>query len=47
MKRTYIVTMNGLSGYKQFSNKHPLRLWLMNYLEKEDITDLNIKVVGR
>jgi hypothetical protein len=47
MKRTYRVTMDGLNGYKEFSNKHPLRLWLMNYIEKEDIHNLNITVIRK
>ena len=47
MKRTYRVTMQGLMGYKEFTNKHPLRLWLMNYLEKENIKNLNIEVFGK
>lgn len=45
--RTYRVTMDKMSGYKEFKNKHPLRLWLMNYLEKEDIKKLNIQVINR
>jgi hypothetical protein len=47
MKRKYRVTLKGYNGYKQFYNKHKLRGWLMNYLEKEDIENLNIKVLGR
>jgi hypothetical protein len=47
MKRTYRVTISGMQGYKEFNNKHPLRLWLMNYIEKEDIKNLNITIIGR
>lgn len=46
-RRTYRVTIKGLTGYKEFTDKHKLRGWLMNYLNKNDIVGLKIVVINR
>lgn len=41
----YRVTMSNFQGYKDFTDKHELRGWLMNFLNKEDIIGLNIRKI--
>lgn len=37
-----MVTMKNFAGYKEFTNKHELRYWLMRFLINDDIKDMNI-----
>ena len=43
--KTYIVRIKGYEGHKEFTNKHKLRGWLMNYLNKQNIHNMDINVV--
>lgn len=42
---TYKVTIQGMAGYKEFTDKHELRYWLMRYLIRENILGMNIIVL--